>query len=95
MALSCSKRSRHRRSAPGVPSGTQQMAGKNRLHLDRYPTGRDNTLPMRQRIEIVEARPLSWSTWARPCSAGPDRTTRTTVYFVVMNDPEGNDFCVG
>jgi hypothetical protein len=71
------------------------MAGKNRLHLARYPTGRDNTLPMRQRIEIVEARPLSWSTWARPCSAGPDRTTRTTVYFVVMNDPEGNDFCVG
>jgi len=30
-------------------------AGKNRLHLDLFPTGRDNALPVERRIEIVEA----------------------------------------
>jgi len=30
--------------------------GKNRLHLDLYPTGRDNALPLERRIEIVEAK---------------------------------------
>jgi len=34
----------------------EPKAGKNRLHLDLYPTGRDNALPMLQRIEIVEAK---------------------------------------
>ncbi len=33
----------------------EPKAGKNRLHLDLYPTGRDNALPQQQRIEIVEA----------------------------------------
>jgi hypothetical protein len=33
----------------------EPKAGKNRLHLDFYPTGRNNALPMEQRIEIVEA----------------------------------------
>jgi hypothetical protein len=27
----------------------------NRLHLDLYPTGRDNGLPLERRIEMVEA----------------------------------------
>ena len=30
--------------------------GKNRLHLDLYPTGRDNALPLQQRIEIADAK---------------------------------------
>ncbi len=34
----------------------EAKAGKNRLHLDLYPTGRDNALPMERRIEIVEAK---------------------------------------
>ncbi len=34
----------------------EPKAGKNRLHLDLYPTGRDDALPMQQRIEIVEAK---------------------------------------
>src|SRR6266498_4009453 len=34
----------------------ETKAGKNRLHLDLYPTGRDNALPLERRIEIVEAR---------------------------------------
>ena len=34
----------------------EAKAGKNRLHLDLYPTGRDTALPMQRRIEIVEAK---------------------------------------
>src|ERR1700761_967824 len=34
----------------------EARAGKNRLHLDLYPTGRDSTLPAERRIEIVEAK---------------------------------------
>ena len=34
----------------------EAKAGKNRLHLDLYPTGRDNALPMERRIEIVGAK---------------------------------------
>ena len=34
----------------------EAKAGKNRLHLDLYPTGRDNALPMERRIEIVDAK---------------------------------------
>jgi hypothetical protein len=34
----------------------EAKAGKNRLHLDLYPTGRDNALPMERRTEIVEAK---------------------------------------
>jgi hypothetical protein len=34
----------------------ETKAGKNRLHLDLYPTGRDNALPLERRIEIVEAK---------------------------------------
>src|SRR5919199_60504 len=34
----------------------ETKAGKNRLHLDLYPTGRDSALSMDRRIEIVEAK---------------------------------------
>src|SRR5215475_14037207 len=30
-----------------------KLAGKNRLHLDMYPTSRDDSLSLEQRIEIV------------------------------------------
>jgi hypothetical protein len=33
----------------------EAKAGKNRLHLDLYPTGRDNALPMERRVKTVEA----------------------------------------
>jgi len=33
----------------------ESKAGKNRLHLDLYPTGRDDALPLERRVEIVEA----------------------------------------
>ena len=74
----------------------ETKAGKNRLHLDLYPTGRDRALPMDRRIEIVEARVAELV----GLGASVERRTREDdsedpVYFVVMYDPEGNEFCVG
>src|SRR6266699_3646180 len=74
----------------------EAKAGKNRLHLDLYPTGRDNTLPMERRIEIVEAKVaqltgLGASVQHRTRHDDPKDPT----YFALMHDPEGNEFCVG
>jgi Glyoxalase-like domain len=74
----------------------EEKAGKNRLHLDLYPTGRDNELPMERRIEIVEAKVAELT----ELGASTEHRTRLDdpedpVYFVVMHDPEGNEFCVG
>jgi len=71
-------------------------ADKNRLHLDLYPTGRDNALAMKRRIEIVEAKVAELI----GLGASVERRTRhddtkDQTYFVVMHDPEGNEFCVG
>jgi len=74
----------------------ETKAGKNRLHLDLYPTGRDNALRMQRRVEIVETKVAELVA----LGAGIERRTRhddpqDPVYFVVMHDPEGNEFCVG
>ena len=74
----------------------EAKAGKNRLHLDLYPTGRDTALLMPRRIEIVEAKVaeltgLGASVQSRTRDDDPD----DPAYFVVMHDPEGNEFCVG
>jgi hypothetical protein len=73
----------------------ETKAGKNRLHLDLYPTGRDNALSMDRRIEIVEAKvnelvDLGASVERRTREDDPD----DPVYYVVLHDPEGNEFCV-
>ena len=73
----------------------EKKSGKNRLHLDLYPTGRDNALSLERRIEIVEAKVaelvgLGASVKRRTRDDDPD----DPVYFVVMHDPEGNEFCV-
>jgi hypothetical protein len=73
----------------------ETKAGKNRLHVDLYPTGRDDALPLEQRIEIVEAKvgeliELGASVERRTRGDDPDDLH----YFVVMHDPEGNEFCV-
>lgn len=73
----------------------ESKAGKNRLHLDLYPTARDSSLPMRRRIEIVEAKVAELV----GLGASVERRTRhddlgDPIYFVVMHDPEGNEFCV-
>lgn len=74
----------------------EAKAGKNRLHLDLYPTGRDDALSMPRRIEIVETKVAELT----GLGASVQRRTRhddpeDPVYFVVMHDPEGNEFCVG
>jgi hypothetical protein len=76
-----------------VPEG---KAGKNRLHLDLYPTGRDRSLPMDRRVELVEAKVaeltrLGASVVHRSRYDDPD----DPVYFAVMHDPEDNEFCIG
>src|SRR5688500_4209271 len=73
----------------------EAKAGKNRLHLDLYPTGRDNALPQERRIELVEATVaalvgLGASVKRRTREDDPD----DPVYYVVMHDPEGNEFCI-
>ena len=56
----------------------ETKAGKNRLHLDLYPTGRDNALRWTVGSRSSRRRSLSWSGWAPAWSAGPGRTTRRT-----------------
>jgi len=73
----------------------EDKAGKNRLHLDLYPTGRDNALPMQRRIETVEAKAAELIR----LGATVERRTRhddpeDPIYDVVMHDPEGNEFCI-
>jgi hypothetical protein len=74
----------------------ETKSGKNRLHLDLYPTGRDDALPLGQRIEIVEAKVselvgLGASVERRTRGDDPEEDP---FYYVVMDDPEGNEFCV-
>lgn len=74
----------------------EAKAGKNRLHLDLYPTGRDSGLPLERRVEIVEDAvaglvALGASVQQRVRQDDPG----DPVYFAVMHDPEGNEFCVG
>jgi Glyoxalase-like domain len=73
----------------------EEKSGKNRLHLDLYPTGRDNALPVQQRIDIVEEKVaelvgLGATVRQRTRHDDPD----DAIYYVVMGDPEGNEFCV-
>ena len=73
----------------------ESKAGKNRLHLDLYPTGRDDALPVERRVEIVEAAVAELV----GLGATVERRTRDDdpddpVFYVVMHDPEGNEFCV-
>lgn len=74
----------------------ESKGGKNRLHLDLYPTRRDDTMAIEERMEIVEAK----VTELVELGARVERRTRhedpgDPRYFVVMHDPEGNEFCVG
>jgi hypothetical protein len=73
----------------------EEKAGKNRVHLDLYPTNRDDSLALSRRIEIVEAKVaellgLGATVELRNRQDDP----ADPFYFVVMHDPEGNEFCV-
>ena len=76
----------------------EPKSGKNRFHLDIYPTGRDRSLPLEERRRIVDAKVAElvergatiWRTF--PDDFGDQLTDGH--YFVTMLDPEGNEFCV-
>jgi hypothetical protein len=71
----------------------EPKTGKNRLHLDVYPTGRDRALPWDRRTALVDARVgelLEAGATVRDAHADPEHG----FYAVVMLDPEGNEFCV-
>jgi len=73
----------------------EPKAGKNRLHLDLYPTGRDNSLTQERRIEIVETKVAALlELGASVARRDRDDDPADPVYYVVMHDPESNEFCV-
>lgn len=75
-----------------VPEG---KAGKNRLHLDLYPTGRDDALPFAERVRVVDAKVAELvALGARVGGRTRHDDPADPYYWVVMHDPEGNEFCV-
>ncbi|QIX25897.1 VOC family protein [Nocardioides sp. JQ2195] len=79
---------------------------KNRFHFDLFPTRRDRSLPVEERRRLVEATveelltagasvirrfPDDFSDAVREDSDG---AAAVEGYFVLMADPEGNEFCV-
>lgn len=77
----------------------ESKAGKNRLHLDLYPNGHDRSVPLSERRtrieETVVALVESGATVLRRYPADFEVTSDPEGYFVVLVDPEGNEFCVG
>lgn len=75
----------------------EPKASKNRLHLDLYPA-RHLDAPRAERIAVVEARVAELvAAGASVLHRHPDDVESahdTEGYFVVMHDPEGNEFCV-
>jgi hypothetical protein len=73
----------------------EEKAGKNRLHLDLYPTGRDNALSQSARVAIVDAKVRELvHLGAEALHRQRDDDVDDLVYYVVMRDPEGNEFCI-
>lgn len=72
----------------------EAKAGKNRLHLDTA-VGGGRSVPIEERRRRVEVRVAELealgATVGRRSSDLPDVVDH---YFVVMHDPEGNEFCV-
>jgi hypothetical protein len=74
----------------------EEKAGRNRLHLDIYPTGRDQGLRPDKRVELVEAKVAELTALGATVArreSGDDPGDE--FYFAVLRDPEGNEFCVG
>jgi hypothetical protein len=66
--------------------------GKNRLHVDIYPTGQDRTLSLPERKRLVDARVVELVAVGATVDV---RIATADDYHVIMRDPEGNEFCVG
>jgi glyoxalase superfamily protein len=75
-----------------VPEG---KAGKNRLHLDLYPTARDDSLPLERRIELVDAKAAELvALGATIIHRIRDDDPADLQYYLILQDPEGNEFCI-
>lgn len=71
----------------------ERKSGKNRLHIDlRASAGR--AVPIAQRITAVEGR-VAELTRLGATVLRRDHAVAVDHFFVVMADPEGNEFCVG
>ena len=74
----------------------ESKAGKNRVHVDLYPTGRDNSLAHDLRVLLVDAKVTELlGLGAQVVRRERDDDPDDPFYYVVMQDPEGNEFCVG
>lgn len=76
----------------------ERKSVKNRFHIDLYPTDRDRTLTLDERRRIVEAKVEELvgrgATVSRRFPEDFEGEQSVTSYFVIMLDPEGNEFCV-
>ena len=73
----------------------ETKTGKNRLHLDLYPTRRDNALSQQRRVEIVEAKVAQLTGLGATVQRRErDDDPEDPVFYVVLHDPEGNEFCI-
>jgi len=70
----------------------EAKAGKNRLHFDVY-VGGGRTVPIEERRRRVDARVAELVEVGATIDHVADHRENDH-YFVVMHDPEGNEFCV-
>ena len=74
----------------------ERKVGKNRVHVDVYPTSRDASLPLDERIALVDAKVAELealgATVAHRFSELDDPAD--PVYGVTLQDPEGNELCI-
>lgn len=71
------------------------VTGGNLIHLDLYPTGRDDAMPWHKRWAVVESKVDELvAAGAAVTRRESDEDPADPLYFVVMSDPEGNPFCV-
>ncbi|MET3960107.1 putative enzyme related to lactoylglutathione lyase [Marmoricola sp. OAE513] len=74
----------------------EAKVGKNRLHVDVYATGRDESLSLDERIAIVDAKVTALVSLGATVLHGERSDDPADPYcFVTLADPEGNEFCVG
>ncbi|MEV6415363.1 VOC family protein [Kribbella sp. NPDC051718] len=74
----------------------EAKAGKNRLHLDLYPTGRDNSLTQERRIELVDSKAAELVAIGATIEHRiRDDNPADPEYYLILQDPEGNEFCIG
>ncbi|GAA0929852.1 VOC family protein [Kribbella koreensis] len=73
----------------------EAKAGKNRLHLDLYPTARDDSLSQERRIELIDAKAAELvALGATVKHRVRDDNPADPEYYLVLQDPEGNEFCI-